>query len=198
MKKLLFLLALFATTVASAQNTFTKASWVQWNLDTTKFSGTTSGGVAYGESKTLNTAANQIVVLEVMVATKHDTLASAGITLWGSMDNVTWTRVNMNAGTSPSPIYITKTPVYSYSGTWPSITQPALSVSSLGTAAAWTAADTIAVGTSVVASKAVSYLITLYNPVYVYYKLGFTAAKSADTDAHVTTFFSRYWVRRAY
>lgn len=198
MKKLLFLLALFTSTLAMAQNTFTKASWVQWNLDTTKFSGSTSGGAAYGESKSFNAAANQIVVVEVQVATKHDTLASAGISLWGSMDNVTWFRVNLNSGYSPSPVFVTKSPVYTYTGTWPSIAAPALTISSLGTASAWSAADTIAVGTGPNAGKAVNYYLTLFNPLYTYYKLGYTAAKSADTDAHVTTFFARYWTRRAY
>lgn len=199
MKKILFLFAFLGFALAGqAQNTFTKAAWTSWNLDTTVFAGTDSLGVAYGESKTLTNSANRIITIQVDVVTKHETPPSAGITLWGSMDNSKWYRVNMNAGTSPSPVYVVKSPAYTYSGTYPSYTQPALSVSSLGTAAAWTAADTIAVGSALSAGKAVTYVLTLYNPVFLYYKLGYTAAGSANTNAKRTTFFAKYWLRNPY
>lgn len=200
MKKILFLLALFACTLAgNAQNTFTKASYALWNLDTTSFSGTTSGGVAYGESKSLALNANRTVVFEILVAAKHDTLASGGLTLWSSMDNATWTKVNMNSGVTPSPIHITRTPLFTYSGTWPAISQPALSVSALGTAAAWSAADTIALGTNtIIAGKAVLYRVTLYNPLFNYYKWSYTAAKQADTQATLVNFMTRYWLKLPY
>lgn len=200
MKKFLFLCAVLlgAFSMSQAQNTWTKASWVSWNLDTLKFSGTDSLGSAYGESKTVASSANRIILFEIQVATKHETPASMGLTLWGSMDNAKWYRVNLNSGTSPSAAYVTKSPLYSYSGTWPSITQPALAIGYLGTAAAWTAADTIAVGSGLSAGKAVTYMVTLVNPVFTYYKWGVSAQGSANTNAKVSSASFRYYLRNPY
>jgi hypothetical protein len=195
MKKSLILAFLLALTFATnAQNTFTKSTWLNYNLDTSKFSGTTSGGVAVGESKTFNLAGNNIAIIHIRVASKHETPASVGITLWGSAENATYVKVPLNS----TGIFVTKSALYTYAGTWPNLTQPALSVADLGTAANWTSADTLAIGSSLAAGKAVDYYIVIVNPTFTWYKFSYTAAKSANTNAAVTTVFGRYWLRKAY
>lgn len=180
-----------------AQNVATKSTWSQWNLDTMSFTGTTSGGVAYGESKVCTTANNIIVQFQVLVATKHETPQALGITLWGSPDNVHWYRVDLNKIFAPSYAHISKTPTYTYSGTYPSITQPALGVNN-SSGSVWTAADTIAVGNGLSAGSAVSYIITLYNPSFNYYKFGTSYQGSANTNAKVTNVRWRFFTRKVY
>ncbi|RUP42157.1 MAG: hypothetical protein EKK63_02345 [Acinetobacter sp.] len=161
------------------------------------FTGTTSGGVAYGESKVCTTANNIIVQFQIVVSTKHETPQAAGLTLWGSPDNVNWYRVDFNKIFAPSYVHISKSPSYTYSGTYPAITQPALGVNN-SSGSVWTAADTIAVGSGLSAGTAVSYIITLYNPSFNYYKWGASVQGSANTNAKVTSFRFRSFTRKVY
>lgn len=195
---LIFSVALFSTT--QAQNTFTSGSWNSWNMDTLKFSGTTSAGIAYGESKTINTVGNATINIQVLVATKLDTMDTGGLTVIGSMDNTNWAKVELNKSWYPSPVFVTKSPVTAYAGTWPNIRLATPDIAYLGTASNYTAADTIALpaSPSLKAGNAVMYYITLVNPQYHYYKLVTTMKARANTNAKITSLFMRYWTRKPY
>jgi len=180
-----------------AQNVATKSTWSQWNMDTLSFTGTTSGGVAFGESKVCTTANNIIVQFQMVVSTKHETPQALGLVLWGSNDNTNWYRVDLNKIFAPSYAHVSKSPSYTYSGTYPVISQPALGVNS-SAGSVWTAADTIAVGNGLTAGTAVSYILTLYNPGFNYYKFSASYQGSANTNAKVSSVRWRFFTRKVY
>lgn len=200
MKKILLFALLLTAFAVQGQNTITRAAWTSWNLDTFSFKGTTSAGIAFAESRVINAVNNSIINVQVLVATKHDTLDTGGLTLWSSMDNANWTKVEFNKSWYPSPIFISKSPVGAYTGTWPVVTIAAVSINSLGTAASYTAADTIAYPASpnLLAGNAVLYNISIVNPLANYYKFTETKKARANTNSKVTTTFIRYWFRKSY
>jgi len=200
MKKLFLIAALLFAVSVQGQNTITRAGWSAWNLDTFSFKGTTSAGVAFAESRVINSVNNATINVQVLVAAKHDTLDTGGLTLWSSMDNTNWTKVEFNKSWYPSPIFITKSPVGTYTGTWPNITTAVVSISSLGTASNYTAADTIAypASPSLLPGAAVLYDIKIVNPLANYYKFTETKKGRATTNSKVITTFMRYWTRKPY
>ena len=200
MKKLFLIAALLFAVSVQGQNTITRAGWAAWNLDTFSFKGTTSAGVAFAESRVINSVNNATINVQVLVATKHDTLDTGGLTLWSSMDNTNWTKVEFNKSWYPSPIFISKSPVADYVGTWPNISTAAVALASLGTASAYTAADTIAYPASpnLLAGHAVLYQISIVNPLANYYKFTEVKKALANTNSKVTTTIMRYWTRKPY
>jgi hypothetical protein len=200
MKKILLFALLLTAFAVQGQNTITRAAWGTWNLDTFSFKGTTSAGVAFAESRVINAVPNATINVQVLVATKHDTLDTGGLTLWSSMDNTNWTKVEFNKSWYPSPIFISRSPVAAYVGTWPNIRISSVSISSLGTASAYTAADTIAypASPSLLTGNAVLYQISIVNPLANYYKFTEVKRARANTNAKVTTTFIRYWTRKSY
>lgn len=200
MKKILFFLAFLALGILSsveseAQNTMTTASYSPWNLDTTYFTGTTNAGIATGFSKSFSVASNMSAIIQVKIVGRAETPTSGHIKLWGSMDNSTWVAVPLSSASSPGGVGRSST--YTFGGTYPAVTVPAIT-SAQAIAALPIVADTVAIGAAPAAASAMDFTVAINTPLYTYYRLGYMLAGSANTNEKKTTFFARYYFRKPY
>jgi len=198
MKKFLFLaLIICLSAVASfAQNTMTTAAYTPWNLDTTLFTGTTSGGIATGFSKSFTLGSNMAAIIQVKLINRStEALASGSIKLWGSMDNSSWVAVPLSSAASSTSIG--RSGSYTFGGTYPAVTVPTTTAAQ-AIAAVPIVADTVALGAVPAASAAFDYVLAINNPLYNYYRLSYTAAGAATSTEKKMSFFARYYLRKPY
>jgi hypothetical protein len=217
MKKILLVLALTLTGFLSqAQTSYTnysRNSSPTWNMDTVGAAGaTTTNLVSYAESKVASVPTNFIVTLQALFSNNGaDSVQSAGITLWGSMDNIVWFKVPLSVGNvaigtnastySPGTAYVNGLQVaggLTGAGTWPAITGPATTISLSASPVVSTALDTIAVG-QIYPSKVKMYNYVILNPTYSYYKFTVTSFGSVNTAVVKNSGFGfRYYLRKPY
>lgn len=197
MKKFLLLALTVCLSAAAsfAQNTMTTGAFALWNLDTTFFSGTTNGGIATGFSKSFTVASNMSAIIQVRVIGRAETPTSGSIKLWGSMDNLSWVAIPLSSASSPAGIG--RSGAYTFGGTYPAITVPTTTAVQ-AIAAVPLVADTIAIGAAPAANSALDFTLAISTPLYTYYRLSYTLAGSANTNAKATSIFTRYYLRKPY